>query len=96
MGRRPAITVRWSKRENDWLYDWPLWHRPVRATVSFVQTILSRRPHQMVNGSWPLDIEGGLLSPETVTELRKRGVDVERIRITLPLVPESTDGGEDA
>lgn len=83
--RRPAITVRYVKSQGDFVYDWP----PMRGgknSVHFIHGILNEPPHVRPNPPLdPLPVAGGLLCPEVLEELERRGFDTKGIRVIIPV-----------
>jgi len=82
---KKALTVRYLTHENDFVLDWPAMPGGKQAAV-YINGILKERPHTRLNPPMPpLPVEGGLLCPEVLNELERRGFDTKRIRITIPL-----------
>ena len=81
------ITIRWSRRENDWMFDWPA---GLKATASYLNGILGRSEVLPARGALRAYPVGGILSKEVLEELDRRGVDIKGIKIVLPLKERET------
>lgn len=77
MTRKPVMKVRFSRRENDFLIDFPAMVGG-RQNASFVNSKLTREQPDFA----------ALLSPTALEELERRGFDTKGIVITIPIKPE--------
>jgi hypothetical protein len=78
----PNVIIRFDKRQNDIICDGPC----SSPTKAFLLGIMTQPPHKTPNPPlWDLDVDGALFSPETMAELDKRGFDMAKARVILPM-----------